>query len=94
MNLTKTTVRFFGTSSRLPRVEEADIVRKNTKVEYVQSYKYLGVTLDSRLTFGKPMEAIRQKAFPKIRTLGCIRSFIDKETIVHLYKSLVLSQIE
>ena len=54
----------------------------------------MGVTLDSRLTFTQHVEKIRRKAFPKIRTLGTIRSFVSKETSVYLYKSLVLSQID
>ena len=37
---------------------------------------------------------VRKKAFPKIHTLGHIKSYVSEETIIYLYKSLVLSQIE
>ena len=50
--------------------------------------------LDSKLTFIQHVETIETKTVPKIKTLERISHFVDKETILYLYKSLVLSQIE
>ena len=94
LNLSKTKLMFFGTNARLPKKGDINIEMNGIKIEHVDTYKYLGVTLDSRLTFSHHTEMVRRKAFPKIRTLGRIRSFVSQDTIIYLYKSLVLSQIE
>ena len=66
----------------------------STDIECVATYKYLGVTLDSKLTFIKHIESIGQNVFLKIRTLDRISYFVNRETAIYLYKSLVLSQLE
>ncbi len=94
LNLGKTKVMFFGTGSKLPSIENIEVNLHGNKVAPVGVYKYLGVTLDSKLTFSEHIETIRKKSIPKIRTLCRISYYVNKETILYLYKSLLLSQIE
>ena len=61
LNLTKTKVMFFRTSSKLPRTDEIKVQFQQEYIEPVTSYKYLGITLDSRLTFSQHVEVVRKK---------------------------------
>ena len=94
LNLGKTKVMFFGTGAKLPSIDDIEVKLHDTRVAPVKAYKYLGVTLDSRLTFSDHIETIRKKSTPKIRTLCRISYYVSKKTILYLYKSLLLSQIE
>ena len=46
-NLSKTKLMFFGTNSRLPESTDIHIEMNGVNLEHVDTYKYLGVTLDS-----------------------------------------------
>ena len=85
---------FFGTHSKLPSIEDVHVTCNGTEVEATATYKYLGVILDSKLTFSQHIENIKTKAVPKINSLERISYYVNKDTILYLYKSLVLSQIE
>ena len=85
---------FFGTSARLPKPDEVYLNINGAEIEHVTCYRYLDVTLDSRLTFSKHVEQIRQKSIPTIKTLGRISHFVNKERTLYLYQSLVMSHIE
>ena len=94
LNASKTRVMFFGTAARLPKHEDIHVSLGNTEIKVVNNYKYLSLTLDSRLSFRNHVEEIRRKSIPKINTLGRISRFVSKDTILYLYRSLVLSRIE
>ena len=60
----------------------------------VDTFKYLGLKLDSQLNCHAHCEYIRTKTFGKIRTLGQTRNFLDINTSLMLYRSLVLPLFE
>ena len=72
LNLKKTKIMFFGMAARLSKINEVNLVINEAKIEHVNLYDNLGVTLDSKLNFGNHIEAVRQNAIPKIKTLGRI----------------------
>ncbi len=94
LNLSKTKVMFFGTHAKLPKIEDISVKLGDSTVDSVTVFKYLGITLDSRLTFSQHVEVIRKKSIPKMTTIARISQYVNEETIVYLYKSLILSQIK
>ena len=94
LNLKKTKIMFFGMTARLPKLDDIVVSIGDTVIEHVDIYKYLGVMLDSRLSFSKHIDMVRNKAIPKIKTLGRISQFVNKDVALYLYQSLVMSRIE
>lgn len=63
----------------------------NTPIDEVKEFKYLGVTLDSRMTFEKHIATLKQKIVSRLFTLKRIRWSLSHNDTLILYKSSVLS---
>ncbi len=81
---------FFGSIHQLSKCVDCKVTLRGMELEVVNVYKYLGVKLDSRLSFAEHISYVQSKTIPKIRVLGGIRPLLDKETALMLYKTLVL----
>ena len=90
LNVKKSKVMFFGNSHQLEKCENCKVSIRGMELENVSVYKYLGVKLDSRLSFSEHTSYVQSKTIPKIRVLGSIRPLLDKDTALMLYKTLVL----
>ena len=53
LNLSKTKVMFFGTTRTLQGVNDNTFNFESNSIEIVDSYKYLGLMLDCKLSFDK-----------------------------------------
>ena len=80
----------FGTSHQLHNFEDVSVTHQDTELEKCTKYKYLGIMLDSRLTFEEHVNYIKSKTIGKIRLLGRIRHIIDRDTALLLYKTLIV----
>ena len=56
----------------------------------METFKYLGVVLDQNLNFSSHIEYLTSKTLGKIGLLGKVRYFVDFETSLTLYKTLIL----
>lgn len=63
-------------------------------IDRVESFKYLGIWIDSRLKFNVHLNACIRNASHKIYLLQRIRNSVDKRTANIIYKSMILSLIE
>ena len=63
-------------------------------MEHVPSYKYMGVTLDTNLNFNKHLENCIKLISHKAYLLSKIRQYIDMNTAVTIYKTMILPIIE
>ena len=68
-NLRKTKLMFFGTPSTLKNMNEFTVSLAGETVENVDPFKYLGVKLDSLLSFNEHVNYIKGKTFSKIKLL-------------------------
>ena len=59
-------------------------------VEKVDSFKYLRVKLDSQLNFHDHVSYIKSKTFSKVKLLGRLSYSLDSDTLLTLYKTLIL----
>lgn len=69
----------------------------NEKIEIVQQHKFLGMIFDSKLTFLPHIKYLKTKCFKAlqlIRTLAHTQWGANKETLLKLYKTLILSKLD
>ena len=90
LNVKKTQFMVFGTRQMLSRQENIEIVFEEHVLKPVNSVKYLGITLDSHLTFHEHVASICNRTVGKIKLLGRISGFIPQQTNLMLYKTLIL----
>ncbi len=90
LNLKKCKYMVFGTSHQINNIGELDITYGNVRLDKVDSFKYLGVVLDSRLTFTSHIAHLKSKTYAKIKLLGRVHHVLDQNTALTLYKTLIL----
>ena len=96
MNMKKTKIMWFGTNSR----DENENVNFETiniadhKIERVLSYHYLGIEIDSNLTFDKHLDNVVSKCNQKLYIFRKIRRFISERTAILVYKQTIRPLIE
>lgn len=62
----------------------------NRHIDYVCEYKYLGVWIDSDLTFTKHVRSIISNVSYRLKNLSRIRNCVTKQTALLLYKSMIV----
>ena len=71
-----------------------DLICKDQVICEVNSFKYLGVMVDSTLKFNDHTNYIKGKVFFKMKPLRCIRTFNNDKLALQLSKSLILPHID
>lgn len=71
-----------------------NILFKNTVVERVETFKYLGVLFDSNLNFNEQMNKNLKNVNHKLYLLTKIRKNLDDRTMLNLCKTMVLPYLE
>ena len=64
------------------------------KIQQVDSHKYLGVLMDSKLNFSEHVKKVCNKINSSISLLARTRKFVDQPTAFLLYNALVLPHID
>ena len=80
----------FGTRQVLSHLENIEIKFEEHTRKLVNTAKYLGITLDSLLTFKEHVASVSGRTVGKIKLLGRISGFIPQQTNLMLYKTLIL----
>lgn len=90
----KTQVIWFSLFSKLKELETLDVYLNNIKLKYTRCVKYLGVWLDSDLTFRKNITETTNSGNFRVRKLASMRSNIDTTTAFTIYKQAILPVLE
>ena len=85
---------WFGTNSDSENVEYENINISGNTIERVCSYHYLGVELDSNLTFDKHLDNVVSKCNQKLYIFRKIRRFISESTAILVYKQTIRPLVE
>ena len=93
-NLKKTKLMFFGTQATLSQMNEVKASTAGVTLETVHTFKYLGVMLDSLLSFNDHINYIKGKTFAKIKLLSKVSCILDRDTLLLVYKTLILPILE
>jgi hypothetical protein len=89
INPTKTEFMVIGTHQRLRRFQVLDLYLNDHKIKKVDSSKYLGVILDSNLTWTPHVDKLYRKASGRIGVLRTIRRSINTQTAKLVYNTTI-----
>ena len=67
---------------------------KNQPIEYVDTYNYLGVEIDTKMTFEDQLKKCLRQANRKLFMLSKIAQYISSKTRALLYEQLVLLHLD
>ena len=90
LNIKKTKCMLFGSRVRLKRLRQPTLYINNTSIDFVHQYKYLGVILDSHLTFNKHLNNIIKITAHKINLLSKVRQYLTEFASITIYKTMIL----
>ena len=94
INVKKTKYVIFGLKSQLKKISGHTLAISDSPIEKVNSYKYLGITLDATLTYNCHLNNCLKLASHKIFLLSKIRKYITFEAANRIYKTMILPIIE
>ncbi len=91
LNCTKTNMMYFGTAHTLQIIDRSPpIVQSDDSIiQSVEEFKYLGVVLESKISFTNHVEYLIGKGIGHLKMLGRTCKFVDEETSLQLYKTLM-----
>ena len=90
INKKKTKFMIFGTRSKIKRARNLELSIDNQPLQQVPSFKYLGVTLDSVLSYSNHISTVLNNVSHKAYILSKIRRFITTYSSIRIYKSMIL----
>ena len=90
INLKKTKVMIFGTRNMLKHSRKCDTIMNGSILQYVNHFNYLGIKLESTLTFEKhACETIRMVAH-KLFLLSRVRKYVNIQQAITIYRSMIV----
>ena len=75
-------------------MSSADILLNSNKLNVVETFKYLGVTVDSRLNWEPHISQLIEIDSPKIALLNRLAGFLDTKLLLRIYKQTILPVID
>ena len=94
INIKKSKYVCYGLKSQTRKIQNHSLFMNGIKLDKVSSYKYLGIQLDMNLTFHKYLQDCIQRASYKIYIVAKIRYYIDINTALTIYKTMILPIFE
>ena len=94
LNPSKTKVVTFGTRQALKKVKPLPLYLGNDKISSVSSYKYLGFTIDSMLTFRPHIADVMKKVMHKRTMLSKLMPFLNRNVAISIYKMMILPYVD
>ena len=90
INIQKTKFMIFGTRTKVKKAKSLQLSIDGVQIQQVPTYKYLGFTLDSVLSFSCHISSLLTIITHKAYILGKIRKFITEYTAIRIYKAMLL----
>ena len=81
----------FGTHGQTARMPNLTLeLGGGIEIKKVETYKYPGVKLDTRLIFSKHVAYMKEKTYFKVKLPGRLSYTLEMPTLLLLYKCLIL----
>ena len=93
-NTEKTKIMVFSSPVAQRKLPPVDIKFGDTSLQKVQSYKYLGITLDSHLNYNLHVSRIVGIVTGKLKQFRRMRSFLNTKAALMVYKNMLLPILE
>ena len=90
LNTRKTEYVIFNTKANKTRGGQIELKLGEEILREVESYKYLGTTLDSTMTGTKQLSKLNQQLAIKLTTFRKIRNYMSENTAIMIYKAMIL----
>ena len=84
----------FGTRHTCSKIHFEQIAFEGNTIARATKVKYLGIQLDPLLNFADHVEYIKRKTISKVKLLGSLNQILSKDTLLMLYKTLILPIID
>ncbi len=94
LNIKKTKFMRLGSKYRLNKTRQVGLSLNNEVIDTVETFKYLGMYLDSNLQFHTHIDNLVDKASNKLKLMYKTRWMFDQETALTLYKSLITPYLD
>ena len=94
MNTDKTKLMWIGSAKKLKDLPQVTVNVDGSLLQSATSYKYLGVTLDAQLNYGKHISKLIAVASAKLTQFPRTRSFLSTKAATLVYKSMLLPLLE
>ena len=69
----------FGTTKRLKTACEIDVLYNNQRINFTETYKYLGNIVDQYLNISRNFEKSYKKAYSRLRFLEQMRCYLTSK---------------
>ena len=90
INASKTKIMAFASRSRVKKCKEVDIRIGGEKLKMVPYFKYLGLTLDSTLSYSKHIASVISLICHKMTLLAKLKKYLNVESALLIYKTMLL----
>ena len=80
----------FGTRHKVKKAKQVVVMANNVPLQIVPTYKYLGITLDSTLSFNCHVRSASNIVSYKINLLAKIRKYLREDVALKIFKSMIL----
>ena len=94
INAKKTKTMTFSSRQIIKKITYEPTFLYNELIDHVPSYKYLGITLDSCLTFSKHIANLIKVLNHKVYLLNKVRPNLNRKASITIYKSMILPHID
>lgn len=93
VNAAKTKFVVFG-NQRFVNVNDIDLRIGETRLSMCDKYDYLGMKLDSNLSFKPHIQSLITNCNARLTSLCKIRKYIDADVATKIYKAIILSKLQ
>ena len=88
--VSRTKIVLIGTHQRLNAVESFSVAADNTSLQRVDTFKYLGVTMEKPFSWKEHVSLLGKKVSSRLALLRRARKVLPKSSCFTLYNTIVL----
>ena len=86
----KTETMLLRTTKRLKNAGEIDVLYNNQRINFTETYKYLGNIVDHNLNFSENFEKSYKKASSRLRLLERMRCYLASKATRLVYITIII----
>ena len=95
INAKNTKLMVFGTRERVKRSKKTSLCINNEKLQMVPSFKYLGIFLDSTLSYNiLHINSLIRSVIHKVTLLAKVKTYLRDEVALQINKSMILPYLD
>ena len=94
VNTDKSKVMVFGSTASLDKLPDYMLHIDEAPLQIVNSYRYLGITLDQKLNYNLHVNRIVSSVSAKLKQFQRMRSFLSAKAAILVYKGTILPLLE